>query len=74
MDKMVSLLGKSYPLVDRGPVVPEVSTMVVFRLLFNSGGIVIGGTIVWIFDMNVSFTKDVMSQGSQMQRAQWGVR
>jgi hypothetical protein len=41
--------------------VPEVSTMVVVTalLLLTSGGMVITGTTVWIFEMNVSLTKDV---------------
>ena len=43
--------------------VPEVSTMVVVTalLLLTSGGMVITGTTVWIFEMNVSLTKDVTS-------------
>lgn len=43
--------------------VPEVSTMVVVTVLslLTSGGMVITGTTVWIFEMNVSFTKDVTS-------------
>jgi hypothetical protein len=41
--------------------VPDVSTIVVVRLVFMSGGIVITGTIVWMFEMNVSFTNEVMS-------------
>ena len=40
---------------------PEVSTMVVVRLLSIPGGMVIIGTIVWILEMNVSFTSEVMS-------------
>jgi hypothetical protein len=42
-------------------VVPEVSTMVVVRLLSIPGGMVIIGTTVWIFEMNVSFTNEVIS-------------
>jgi hypothetical protein len=41
--------------------VPEVSTMVVVRLLFIPGGMVITGTIVWMFEMKVSFTSEVIS-------------
>ena len=48
-------------------MVPEVSTMVVVRLLSIPGGMVIIGTIVWMFEMNVSFTNEVISsEVSQM--------
>ena len=40
------------------------STMVVVRLVFMSGGMVITGTIVCMLEMNVSFTNDVMSLDS----------
>ena len=40
--------------------IPEVSTMVVVRLLSIPGGIVIIGTMVWMLAMNVSFTNEVM--------------
>lgn len=46
--------------------VPDVSTIVVVRLVLMSGGIVITGTIVWMFEMNVSFTKEVMSLQRQL--------
>ena len=42
-------------------MVPDVSTMVVVRLMSIPGGMVIIGTMVWMFEMNVSFTNEVMS-------------
>jgi TATA-box binding protein (TBP) (component of TFIID and TFIIIB) len=41
-------------------MVPEVSTMVVVRLMFSSGGMVITGTTLCMLGMNVSFTNAVM--------------
>ena len=41
-------------------VIPDVSTMVVVRLLSIPGGMVIIGTMVCMFEMNVSFTNEVM--------------
>ena len=37
------------------------STIVVVRLLFTSAGIVMMGTTLWMFGMNVSLTSEVMS-------------
>lgn len=44
------------------------STIVVVRLLSIPGGMVITGTIVWIFEMNVSFTNEVISLKSVNDR------
>lgn len=52
--------------------IPDVSTMVVVRLVFISGGIVITGTIVWMFEMKVSFTKEVMSLQRQTCPKRYG--
>jgi hypothetical protein len=41
-------------------MLPEVSTMVVVRWTFSSGGMVITGTIFCMLGMNVSFTSAVM--------------
>jgi len=62
MNEMFSLLREGYEF--RGLVledVPEVSTIVVVRLLLSSGGMVITGTTVWILDTNESLTKEVIS-------------
>ena len=59
---MVSFLGESsHQCWLKKSGVPEVSTIVVVRLLSAPGGMVITGTIVWIFEMKASFTRDVIS-------------
>jgi hypothetical protein len=42
-------------------VVPEVSTIVVVRFVSMFGGIVIVGTMVWIFGINESLTSVIIS-------------
>lgn len=41
--------------------VPEVSTIVVVRFVSMFGGIVMVGTMVWIFGINESLTRVIMS-------------